>query len=149
MKTRIEGSFVALAMACVVASGCSFYYSSRSISDSVSASGKSISESSESSSPSSGNQHAASLYQEDVRDFTAAYASGDGDVEGFQRGLAAVARRHGITDWQATPATWIGIGEGLRRAAASSERATALGDALAGGDVERRREIQRGYDGQA
>ncbi|MEW6271717.1 MAG: putative lipoprotein [Thermodesulfobacteriota bacterium] len=149
MNGKIAGLVLALTSWCVVAAGCSFYYSSRSISDSVSASGESVSKSSESSSPSSGSEHAAALYREDVRDFTAAYARGEGDVEGFQRGLAAVARRHGISDWEAAPATWLGVGEGLRRGAPSAQRASALGDALAGDDAERRREIQRGYDGQA
>jgi hypothetical protein len=147
LKISIGNVVLALAAPCLLAVGCSFSYSSKSISDSVSASGKSFSDSSESSSPAGEGGRSAALYQEDVRDFTAAYARGDGDVAGLQRGLAAVARRHGVSDWESAPATWVAVGEGLRQAA-SSPRATALGDALAGDDAERRRDIERGYDGR-
>jgi len=149
LKTKIGNLVLAMTAASVAGLGCSFSYSSKSISDSVSASGASISGSSESSSPSSDGKQAEALYREDVRDFTASYARGDGDVADFQRSLAAIARRHGVSDWEAAEATWTGVGEGLRRAAASEHRVEALSDALAGDDAQRRREIRRGYDGQA
>jgi hypothetical protein len=143
--------YLVLAALLAAPPGCSFSYSSKSISDSISGSSTSISDSSESSSPASDAKTAArdALYREDVRDFTAAHVRGAGDVASFQRGLAEVALRHGVTDWEAVPATWSGVGEGLRRAAASASEVDALSAALAGDDPDRRREIERAYDGAA
>ncbi|MCC6765294.1 MAG: putative lipoprotein [Deltaproteobacteria bacterium] len=86
--------------------GCSFSYSSES----------SWKSSKSSSGSSSGDEDKKEAYRNDVRDFTAAWAAGTGDVAGFENGLTTVARRHGITDWEADDATFTAIGAGLKRA---------------------------------
>lgn len=86
--------------------GCSFSYSSES----------SWKSSKSSSGSSSGGEDRRQAYREDVRDFTATYAAETRDVAGFENGLGAVARRHGITDWEADDATFTAIGAGLKRA---------------------------------
>jgi hypothetical protein len=129
--------------------GCSFSDSSKSISDSISASSKSISDSSTSSSPSDDDDSSKkeTSYRDDVRGYTAAWVRDGGDVASFQRGLATIARRYGITDWEGAGATWTGVGAGLRAADASAaERATLL-DGIAGDDRAKRDAIERGYAG--
>lgn len=131
----------------VALAGCSFSDSSKSISDSISASSKSFSDSSTSSSPSGDDKsdEKETSYRDDVRGYTAAWVRDGGDVAAFQRGLATIARRYGITDWEGSSATWTGVGAGLRAANASdTERATLLDD-LAGDDHAKRDAIERGY----
>ncbi len=149
MKSSSTQLVALAALLSATALGCSFSYSSESISDSVSASSRSVSASSESSSPASDTQRAKrdALYEEDVRDFTAAYVRRGGDLAVFQRGLAEVALRHGVSDWEAVPATWSGVGAGLRRAQASESQVQEITSALAGDDATRQREIARGYAG--
>jgi hypothetical protein len=92
--------------------GCSFYYSSESSVKTLT----SPSRSSGSSAKSAPSEDEKDAYRDDVRDFTAAYAADHSDLEVFERGLAEVARRHGITDWEADDATYVGVGAGLKRA---------------------------------
>jgi len=144
------GRFLAAAAAAAVLSlGCSFSDSSKSISDSISGSSGSISDSSTSSSGSDDKKSSQSeaLYREDVRNYTAAYVRDGGDVASFQRGLGSIAREHGLSDWEAAPATWTGVGEGLKRAAASPQQLDTMSRELAGDDVAKQREIARGYTG--
>ena len=138
-------------LALVLGAGCSFSYSSKSISDSISGSSESISDSSTSSSPADDKPAAEpeALYREDVRNLTAAYVRQGGDAASFQRGLGAIARQHGVSDWEASPATWTGVGEGLRGAAASPQQRDALARELAGDDPVKQQAIARGYDGRA
>jgi hypothetical protein len=140
---------IALAMTWLAIGGCSFSDSSKSISDSISGSSKSFSDSSTSSSPSddASSGKAETSYRDDVRGFTAAYVRDGGDFTSFQRGLAAIARRHGISDWEASATTWTGVGAGLRSAGASADQRAALTDELAGDDAAKRRDIERGYAG--
>lgn len=149
MKTN--GTRIVLAAAALtLASACSFSASSKSISDSISGSSESISDSSTSSSPSDEKKTSDSeaLYREDVRTFTAAWVRDGGDPASFQRGLGSIARRHGISDWEAVATTWTGIGEGLRSAAATTQQRDAVTSELAGDDAGKRRDIARGYAGQ-
>jgi hypothetical protein len=150
VRIDLAGRLVALAAAAALVLGCSFSESSKSISDSISDSSHSISDSSTSSSGGDDKSSAKeALYREDVGDFTAAYVRDGGDVAGLQRGLGAIARRHGVSDWEAVDATWTGIGEGLRRADATPQQIDAIGGALAPGDEARRRAVERGYAGAA
>lgn len=146
---RTGSAGIALAMAMLVIGGCSFSDSSKSISDSISGSSQSISDSSTSSSPSGDakSSKTETSYRDDVRGYTAAYVRDGGDVAAFQRGLAAIARRHGISDWEASAATWTGVGAGLRSAGASADQRATLTDDLAGDDAAKRRDIERGYAG--
>jgi hypothetical protein len=134
--TRMSSS-MGLALLLAV-SGCSFVWSSESISDSS----KSSSDSSTSSSP-AGSEAA---YQGDVRDYTYAHVISGGNVANFQRDLGRIAERHGITNWEADTATYVGIGEGLRRANINSVELDAFKRNLSGGDTGKMQAIQRGYD---
>lgn len=139
----------ALLISALAIGGCSFSYSSKSISDSSTGSSASSSDSSTSSSPSSDDKadKKETSYRDDVRGYTAAWVRDGGDVASFQRGLATIAQRYGISDWEATPATWTGVGAGLRAGNASASARTALVDGLAGDDRARRDAIERGYAG--
>lgn len=131
MKTHHKPLRLA-AILLVVSAGCSFSTSSKSISDSISGSSGSISDSSTSSSPSDGKatSEPETLYREDVRNLTTAWVQRGGDLPSFQRDLGALARRHGIGDWESAPATWSGIEDGLHAANASRAQRTALEGAL-------------------
>jgi hypothetical protein len=147
---KIHRSTFALgALALVLGAGCSFSTSSKSSSDSISDSSKSISDSSTSSSPADEKKSddAAALYREDVRNLTGAQLRDGGDVADFQRKLAAVARQHGVGDWEGARGTWLAIGEALRSADAAPAQRDALSHALAGDDRDKLDTIARGYDG--
>ena len=103
---------ILVAALALVPLGCSFYYSSES-------SGKTLTSPSRSSSSSSGDEEKKEAYRDDVRDFTAAWAGRRGNLDGFTAGLSEVARRHGVTDWEADDATYGAIGAGLKRAQVS------------------------------
>ena len=123
--------------------GCSFYYSSES-------SVKTLTSPSRSSASSSGDEDdddaEKKAYREDVRDFTVAFATESADLGGFEDGLAAVARRHGITDWEADAATYTAVGAGLQRAQVPAvDRARY--ESLVGRDEPTKIDlIRRGYD---
>jgi hypothetical protein len=120
--------------------GCSFYYSS----ESSWKSSTSPSRSSASSSPDDDDKD-DEAYRNDIRDFTAAYASSRRDLDGFERGLGEVARRHGVTDWEADDATFVGIGAGLKRAGVSADDRAAYETAIGAGEPERSL-IRRGWE---
>src|SRR5436853_452715 len=115
--------------------GCSFYYSSESsVKSSTSpcrSSGSSEDEDKDK------DQDKKEAYRDDVRDYTAAYAAESEDLDGFTSGLAAVARRHGITDWEAEDATYAAIGAGLKHANARTADLARYESALAHGDPNR------------
>lgn len=131
---RLTGAaVVALAMV-----GCSTI--SDSISDSISSPFKWSSKSSKSSSDDE------SSYQRDVRDYMAAYVRSGNDLEGFTRGLTALAGRYGISDWEADASTYTGVGEGLAQAKADQSQVELFKSRLAGADVVKAAAIQKGYD---
>ncbi len=121
---------VVVAVVALLPAGCSFYYSSES-------SAKSITSSSESSSDDDDDDEKKEAYRNDVRDFTAAYAAESADPAAFASGLSAVARRHGITDWEAEDATFTAIGAGPKRANVAASDVARYESALAGSDRER------------
>jgi len=53
-------------------------------------------------------------YQEDVRLVARAWGSSTTTTESFARELSHIAERHGLTDWQADPATRPAVDTGLR-----------------------------------
>lgn len=119
--------------------GCSI---SDSISDSISSPFKWSSHSSNSS----GDEKAA--YQHDVRDYTQAYVHSSSDVEGFKKGLASLAQKHGITNWEADETTYLGIGEGLGKAKVSQTQLEVYKTNLSGGNPVKAASIQKGYEQQ-
>lgn len=114
---------------------CSFSHSSES-------SWKTLTSPSRSSSSSSkSDDDEKEAYRDDVRDFTAAYAARQGDLDGFEPGLGEVARRHGLTDWEADDATYAAIGAGLHRAQVSDAEYARYEAAL--GTTARRAALMR------
>ena len=117
---------------------CSFSYSSGSISDSV----ESSSDSSSSSSPESN----ASKYRKDVESYTQAFVVSGGSEGAFMSGIADLAKKRGITDWEANDNTWRGIGRGLGRTKIDSVQLGVYETNWAGGDPEKVKLIRKGFD---
>jgi len=122
----------------VTGSACSFIWSSESISDSS----KSSSESSASSSPES--QEAA--YKKDVTDYTYAYVTSGGSGNDFRQGIAKLAEKHGITNWEADSNTYVAVGQGLGKAKANGAQLEAYKQSMAGNSPSNQKAIQKGYD---
>lgn len=118
--------------------GCSFSDSSASISNSIS----SPFASSSASSP------GGEAYQNDVADYTYAHFISSNQFDVFWKGLANVAERHGITNWEADDATYLGIGRGIRRAKLSQTQLDVMAKNLSGGDAKKMKLIQQGYDSE-
>jgi len=129
----------ALAGVALATSGCSFVDSSASISNSI---GSSFASSS-SSSPGSSE----SAYRDDVRDYTYNQARSSQDGASILRGLAPIAQKHGISNWEASSTTWIGIGEGLAKAKVSAVQLEEYKSEMAGTDSTKKAQIQQGFDG--
>lgn len=128
-----------IAALCFAPLGCSLSKSSGSISNSISSPFASSSKSSQSSSQ---------KYQEDVRDYTASYVKGgNSTADGLRNGLAAVAREHGITNWEADSDTYVGVGLGLAKGGLKGASYSGYRDAIAGGSASNAQAIDRGYKG--
>lgn len=113
--------------------GCSISYSLEKSSDSVSTSLDSLTSlTSISTSSSSGEEEGkvaamGSLYEEDVAAVTVLYVSRDkNNNTEYQRRIAYIAKRHGISDWEQEESTFLAMGRGLRRAGVSEESITEL-----------------------
>jgi len=135
---------VVLLMLLPVVAGCSLSASSASLSASVESSSKVVSSPFESSA--SSLKSAETRYREDVRDHTVSYLRSGGDVQAFQAELAEVARQRGISDWEASNATWEGIGEGLARAGVSGADFESHLVALTGSDAAKMATVRAAYD---
>lgn len=148
MRSNGSLAVVAIFALAVASAGCSFSASSGSISDSITGSSNSVSDSLSSSSP-DGASKSEQAYREDVRDYTASAARSGRTVSEVQSGLAAVAERHGVTNWGADAATFVGVGEGLRRAGFEPAHVQVWSATLvreAGEAIPADRLIQQGYD---
>ena len=117
--------------------GCSFYYSSESSMKTLTSPCR--------SSGSSKDEDKKEAYRDDVRDFTAAYASTHRDPQAFERGLGEVARRHGITDWEADDTTYVAVGAGLKRAAVSGPDLASYETTIGRTEPAKVALIRRGY----
>ena len=126
--------------------GCSFSYSSKSLSKSSKGISKSVSTSSKSSSESSKSEE--TRYREDVEEYTEAWLSSGADrsESDFLGGIADFAEKRGISDWESDAVTWEGIGRGLGRAKLGAAGLEAYKRSWAAGDPARVALIQRGYD---
>jgi hypothetical protein len=130
----------------LVVSGCSFSYSSESISDSVG----SLSDSSGSSSNSS-KSNKEKKYENEVSDYTTAYVKSSqtgADYNSYQKGLSDIAAKAGINNWEQEPKTYIAIGKGLKKAGLEGIAFETYKKNLAGSDPEKMQNIQKGYDSQ-
>jgi hypothetical protein len=130
----------------LLASGCSFSYSSESVSDSVGSLSDSSGSSSESSKSSRGEK-----YENEVSDYTAAYVKSshtDDDYNSYRKGLSDIAAKKGINNWEQEPKTYIAIGKGLKKAGLEGIAFETYKKNLAGSDPEKMQNIQKGYDSQ-
>lgn len=125
--------------------GCSVSNSVTGSSASANSSG-SFSDSSSALSKSSSRGGAETQYQDDVREYTAAYIKSGGQFDAFQRGIGDLARKHNITNWEESMATYEGVGEGLAQGNATKVQLTAYMDGFAGQDQAKRAAMQKGYD---
>ena len=126
-----------LAVALSAAVGCSFSASSKSISKSISSPFRSSSESSKSN---------ATRYREEVADYARGFVTGGGgDVSSFQRGLAGIAEKRGISDWESNSDTWKSLGVGLGRTKISEAAFAGFVESWAGGDATRSDLMRQGF----
>ena len=133
-----------LALACAIGAlllapaGCSISHSSESLSKSVSSPFK--------SSSSSSGEEADPAYQDEIASFTAGFAGSGGDTATFRRGVASIATRRGINDWEDDDQTCRAIGQGLHKAGLDDGRAEALAGDLMSGRADRVTVVMKGYD---
>jgi hypothetical protein len=111
--------------------------SSRSIAGSI----EPISRSS--GSPAGGS--ATLAYRRDVRAWATEVAQTGTPQDEFLRGIGRIAESHGLTHWEAEPATLVAIGEGLRDAGWSGEQMEQLRAELTGIQVEKVELVFEGY----
>jgi len=139
LRTAFRRPALALLLgAPLAAAGCSISASSESLSKSVSSPFKS-------SSNSSGESEDTG-YQDEVRSFTAGFARSGSDAEAFRRGVASIATRRGIHDWEDDDQTCRAIGAGLRQAELGRDRAEALAGDLLSGRADRVKVVMKGFD---
>ena len=144
MTVRISHILLALAMLGPV--GCSI---SDSLSDSSNSSSESVSNSSNSISRSSSPEDTKTSYRDDVRNYTAGYAKAGGQVnDAYQKQLADLAKRHGISNWENSDSTFRGVGEGLGQAKVGQPELDAYMTGLARSDADKRKAMQEGYNSQ-
>ena len=141
-KTIVVRTMLAAAAAMLVtAAGCSFSKSSSGISDSISSPSR---WSSESSSPEKEKK-----YLDEVADFTAAFVrsaeEGAPDMEAFRRGIAEIAEKVGVVNWEAQSGTYVGIGKGLRKAGVEGTEYEDLKKELTGADYGKMQDVEKGY----
>ena len=122
----------------VSVSGCGTFKSSTSEA--------SVESPSESSSSSSGSGKDKTAYEQDIRDYTSAFATQGGDMDSFRRDITVLAEHHGVTDWEADPPTLEAIGSGVRSAGLKQPHIEAFLASLASDNGTQRQWIQQGYD---
>jgi hypothetical protein len=142
MTVRFTAISIAILAFCFLG-GCSNSSTTQASSESSSDSSSSPSRSSGSSEKSEDGETA---YERDVRDYTAAFAASDGDVESFQRDLSEIAGGYGMSDWERNEATFVAIGSGLAMAEVGDRRYRALAIELSNEDFERLALVKSGYE---
>jgi len=125
--------------------GCFKSSTSQASSESSSDSSRSSSGSSASSSGSSSPSSREGPYRNDVRDYTAEWALSGGDASGFRAGIAPIAEKYGITNYESDQLTYVGIGQGLKKAGIRGERYSQIKGMLAAGNAEADGWIDKGY----
>ena len=117
------------------------------ITSSISESSDSSSESSKSSSKSSksSSDEKKESYIRDIKQYTVAYTRSNSDIKGFPKGLSIISEKHGVTDWEAYSATYLGIGEGFAKAAVTQQQLDVYISSLAAGDQLKVAAIKQGF----
>ena len=85
-------------------------------------------------------------YLRDIRDFTAAQLKRSDNLDEFRKKLSKVAKKHGVSDWEARATTWVGIGEGVEAVGMSTTQAQATIDMLANGHADWASAMRQGYN---
>jgi hypothetical protein len=138
----------ALSLALTTAlAGCSFSYSSGSISDSLESSSGSLGSSSESSSSKQGISKDKLPYRDDIANLTYSVAGSSMTASEFPNALSRTARQFKISNWSQEKATFNGIGKGLKKAGIAKEniaRQPFLANALSS-NKDALKLIQEGY----
>lgn len=80
----------------------------------------------------SGGGSAGLAYQRDVRAWATEVAQSGGTQDELLRGIGRIAESHGLTHWEAEPATLLAIGEGLSDAGWTLEQMEQLRGELGG-----------------
>jgi hypothetical protein len=131
--------YSALFSSALAITGCSFSYSSESISDSTS---------SIVSSPSSISGK-SKKYQNEIADYTTAYVKSSkpgADFTTFLKGISDIAAKQGIANWDQDSLTYRGIGKGLKKANVEGVAYETYKKNFAGGDSKKMQDIQDGYE---
>ena len=87
-------------------------------------------------------------YEMDVRDYTEASLRSSTDVSKFMTGISGLATKNGISNWEAEPATYIGIGRGLKKANVPPTQFDVYKTNFSKGDATKAANIQMGYDAE-
>jgi hypothetical protein len=138
-------ALLAAGLAIVVAGCTSFSDSSTSIGRSSNTLSDSIAHSSESSTRSSGERQQS--FHRDVRTYAASAARDGGEAATLERDLGALARSHGILDWERDDGTWLELGQGFAQAGLDERRFAAWSAALAARDARKRALLEQGFAG--
>jgi len=147
---KISPTFGSCALAALLTmslAGCSFSYSSASISESLDSSSGSVTSSSESSSPKGGVGKDKLPYRDDVANLTYSIAGSSMTSAEFPNALSRTARQYKISNWAQEKATYYGIGKGLKKAGIAKEEVanqSFLANVLAG-NKDALKLIQEGY----
>ena len=140
----------------LVVSGCALSDSSASISDSITSSSDWSRSSSESSSRSSDGddggkteqpetREEARTYEQDIAQLAYTYAQQGGEMGALRGGVASLAAKRGISNWEADSLTTRSIGKGVGQAGISEEELTSFSDQLFGDDPTKHEDLRDGY----
>ena len=97
-----------------------------------------------SGSSSGGGKAQLQVYKMDIRDLTAIYYKNGFDKE-YTTDLAQVARKNGILSWESDPTTYVGIGEGLKKAQVNEHEFQAFLGKIDSNRKELRARLLEGY----
>jgi len=104
----------------ILLAGCSISYSSGKSSDS------SVSSFSSGGGDSKKAENEAGNYTDDIAAATKIFVSQGGNDEDFQRRIAFLAGKHGITAWGNDDSTYIAMGKGLKQSGIKKDRISTL-----------------------
>ncbi len=128
-------------LTCMTMTSCSISHSSKSFSDSsssicTSSSGEELSEDKKQS------------YMNEVMIFTDSMVHTRVTSEDFMRGIARIAERYGVTNWEFFKETYIAIGKGLKHAGVKKEEIDTLPilEGMTGPRTTMKKYILEGYD---
>ena len=69
-----------------------------------------------------------------------------GDYNSFLKGVSDIAAKQGVTNWDQDSLTYMGIGQGLKKAKVEGITYETYKKNFTGGDSKRMEEIQNGYE---